>query len=777
MKPIVRFFLTTTALFFATTLSAQFYDDFLDGNLTADPAWQGTLDKFTITTVSAVENRLQLNDTTAVSGANRAYISTASQAMLNAEWNIVLDIKTTLTSGNYVRFYVATDQADLTAPLNGYFVWIGNTDKEIALYRQNGSKTTKIIDGTNGRATGNGSINVKLLRDADGNWTLYSQIGDEPDFALEGTYTDNTFKAATYAGMLIYYSKTNYANYACRLIEADGEPYIKPTQNIGKNDIVFTEIMADPDPQVELPNDEFLEIYNRTDTTIDLSGWTLQVNGKTATIAKGSIAAQSYAVLCADHVVSVFETYGNAIAVAPWNALTNSGARITLHDDEQHLVAWVDFSDAWYGNNGFKKDGGWSLERINTDYLDNHAENWQPADDTRGGTPAQPNSAANDLRDERQPRLTAIAAHTDTLTLHFSKSMDETTLADQHNFHFDLEIDTIFIEQPHAGTIRLHLTEPMTEAATYQLLCDNLLCVDGLPLDAVETTVALPVGPEQGDVIINEILFNPNDDGVDFVELYNLSDKTIDLSQLFVTRRTNGELEARTTICTEPRLFAPHTYLTLTSAPDIVCRQYDCPTDAMFATVKLPSLPDAEGNIAIALTDGTLLDELTYSAKMHHPFVSNPEGVSLERVNPHTPTQEPDNWQSAAFDAGYATPCRQNSQYAVPDLDNPTTKNFWLEHESFTPDNDGYRDLLQLNYRLPQDGFTATISIYTATGTRVRRLLDGELLATEGTITWNGRNDSDALCNAGVYVLFVEAVRPDGIVIRQKIVCALTLKG
>lgn len=94
MKPIVRFFLTTTALFFATTLSAQFYDDFLDGNLTADPAWQGTLDKFTITTVSAVENRLQLNDTTAVSGANRAYISTASQAMLNAEWHIALDIKT-----------------------------------------------------------------------------------------------------------------------------------------------------------------------------------------------------------------------------------------------------------------------------------------------------------------------------------------------------------------------------------------------------------------------------------------------------------------------------------------------------------------------------------------------------------------------------------------------------------------------------------------------------------------------------------------------------------
>ena len=355
--------------------------------------------------------------------------------------------------------------------------------------------------------------------------------------------------------------------------------------------------------------------------------------------------------------------------------------------------------------------------------------------------------------------------------------MDETTLADMSNFRFDLSIDTIFIEQPHARTIRLHLTEPMAETDTYNLQCENLFCVDDLPLDAVETAVALPVEPEQGDVVLNEILFNPKDGGVDFVELLNLSDRTLDLSQLFVTRRIDGELEARTTICTEPRLFAPHSYLTLTSDPDIVCQQYDCPADAMFTTVKLPSLPDAEGNIAIVLTDGTLLDELTYSAKMHHPFVSNPDGVAIERVNPHAPTQEPDNWQSAAFDAGYGTPCRQNSQYAVPDLDNPNDKPFWLEHESFTPDNDGYRDLLQLNYRLPQDGFTATITIYTATGTRIRRLLDGELLATEGTIVWNGRSDNDALCNAGVYVLFVEAVRPDGIVLRQKIVCALTLKG
>ena len=91
------------------------------------------------------------------------------------------------------------------------------------------------------------------------------------------------------------------------------------------------------------------------------------------------------------------------------------------------------------------------------------------------------------------------------------------------------------------------------------------------------------------------------------------------------------------------------------------------------------------------------------------------------------------------------------------------------------PDNDGFRDLLPINYRLPHDGFTATITIYNPTGTRMRRLLGGELTGTEGTIYWNGRNDSDALCGVGVYVIFVEAVRPDGAKIRQKIVCVLSM--
>lgn len=766
-------FLTILALCAPVWLSAQFYDDFLDNGIMLDSAWQGTCEKFCIKEIDATTNQLALNDSNAISGKNTAYLSRASQAIIDAEWQISLKLGVELTANNYVRYYVVADTANLGGALNGYFVWIGNSGKEISLYRQDGTKSTKIIDGADNRTAACNAIDLKLTRDSAGTWQLYSQIDDESTFTLEGATFDRTHLNARYAGIAFCYSKTNgCGKYLCNSISASGKPYTKPEQNVRKHDIVFTEIMADPEPQNQLPLHEYLEIYNRTDTAIDLADWTLAINNKVATIAEGRLKPHSYAIVCAENAVENLAPYGQTIVAAPWQLIPNAGAVVQLFDEQKRLVAWVDFTDKWYGNNAFKKDGGWSLERISNDYLDNHAENWKPSEHADGGTPGQPNSVAAELADNRAPRLEYIAATPDTIALHFSKSMDENDLTNLRHYE-GIDIAGIAIEEPHAQCVRLALAQPLT-ADSRTLTLDGLHCIDGLTLGTIDEQIALPQTPAVGDIVLNEILFNPKDDGVDFVELWNISDKTLDLGQLLVTRRRNGELDTRTAISNEPRIVAPHDFVVLTSDPNCVCAQYDCPERGWFATVKLPSLNDDEGNIVIALHDGSVIDELSYTAKMHHTFVSNPEGVSLERVNPHAPTQQADNWQSASFEVGYATPARQNSQY-LESSDDEQKQNFWIEYDTFTPDNDGFRDLLPINYRLPHDGFTATITIYNPNGVRMRRLLGGELVGTEGTIYWNGRNDSDVLCSVGVYVVFVEAVRPGGDTIRQKIVCVLSM--
>src|SRR3546814_4183484 len=54
----------------------------------------------------------------------------------------------------------------------------------------------------------------------------------------------------------------------------------------------------------------------------------------------------------------------------------------------------------------------------------------------------------------------------------------------------------------------------------------------GNPLKHAEHEFLLPQLPEPGEVVINEILFNPVEGGADYVEIYNRSGKILDLKDL-----------------------------------------------------------------------------------------------------------------------------------------------------------------------------------------------------------------------------------------------------
>ena len=771
MKRFLLFFL----VLFSTTMYAQFSDNFSDGNFTQNPLWQGSDAKFVVNN----SGQLQLNDNGATTGSNKAYLATQSQAIMSATWECSLSLKVVLTSANYVRFYLVSDTLDLSSSLNGYFVMLGGTTKEISLYRQNGLTITKLIDGNDNRlpAAAGYSVQLKVERSADGEWQLWSQLTADNQFVSEGTCRDKTLLKAAYSGLFFNYSSSNKANFACDSISAVGQPYIKPIQHVFKHDVVFTEIMADPDPVIHLPNTEFVEIYNRTDKPIDMAGWSLCVGDKCGTIIEGELLPHTFALLCASSKVTDFLTYGQVIPVSSFPAIPNSSALITLVSDEQKVVAWTDFSDAWYGDDAFKKAGGWSLERINVDYLDNFKDNWMPSQNNAGGTPSAPNSVSSNLSDQREPQLQYLAVLApDTLLLQFSKSMDDSTLQSISNYQLEpFAIRSLVVNQPYATAVSLILDDSLAANEKALLHISNLKCVDNLLLDSLSLRVSLPQQVMAGDVVINEILFNPKADGVDYIEILNISDKVLDLSSLLVTKRKGDYFDVPVSITNRQALCFPGDYWVLTSDPTVVCKQFSCAPLAHFSEVAIPSMNDDEGSVVLVLRDGTVVDEFSYSAKMHHPFVIISEGVSLERVNPFRPTQAPDNWQSASFESGYGTPGSQNSQYSVPSI---TTENslFWLEYDTFTPDNDGIQDLLHLNYQLTQDGFTVYADVFNANGVHQRQLLNGELVGMDGVITWNGLSDKGTLCDVGIYVLFVEAIHPSGSRIQKKMICVLSAR-
>ncbi|HPG73182.1 MAG TPA: hypothetical protein PLM49_02755, partial [Bacteroidales bacterium] len=183
-------------------LSAQFTDDFGDGDFTYNPTWSGHDAKFQV----SPDNRLWLNE---AEFTGDAYLSTPSQAVLDASWEFVVQYDFNPSSSNYAEVYLMSSQADLSTSLNGYYVRVGYTDDDICLFRKTGTAATRIIDGTNGRLnTATVNVRIKVTRDETGNWSLYSDTLGGFDYQTEGSVFDNSHATSSFFGVRCIYSTT-----------------------------------------------------------------------------------------------------------------------------------------------------------------------------------------------------------------------------------------------------------------------------------------------------------------------------------------------------------------------------------------------------------------------------------------------------------------------------------------------------------------------------------------------------------------------------------------
>ncbi len=263
---------------------------------------------------------------------------------------------------------------------------------------------------------------------------------------------------------------------------------------------------------------------------------------------------------------------------------------------------------------------------------------------------------------------------------------------------------------------------------------------------------------KERDIVINEILFNPHPGGVDYVELYNRSDSAIVLSTLALAQWRNGVL-IRLYPLGEGQL-APHDYLVLTTDGVDIQSRYTVPYPEKVKTLTtMPAYNDDSGTVMLTRTDTLVIDRFDYHESMHSALLRDPEGVALERRSTEAPTQEAANWYSAASTAGYGTPTARNSQsrewlYVEDD--------FLVEPALFSPDGDGYEDLLNITYRLVDCSLSANLSVYDSRGRLVRHLLRGALLGCEGALVWDGLDDEGQRCRQGQYLIVIEAYNSHG---------------
>ena len=534
--------------------------------------------------------------------------------------------------------------------------------------------------------------------------------------------------------------------------EVSGPPLSPSSNNSVSQKVVINELMVDPTPVVDLPPYEWIELHNTGEETLDLSGWKIAVGNAERTLSGASITAGGYLLLCTAAAAVELSRFGHTLVIQ-LPALRNSGNLVLLTNAEGQIVDQVNYSDTWYGSSA-KRNGGYTLERIDPLRSCDERNNWSASSDPSGGTPGARNSIFANNTDQTPPQiLQARAVSGTSVILIFSESIEPSLLTNLTNYAIAGLGNPYGFEERQADGLLLHWNQSMESNKSYWLELQNLadLCGNQLkqqPIELVWNTI-LP-----GDIIINEVLFNPLPGGFDYVELYNRSEAPVDLHRLVLAGRDNQlNLRQLISLGSSPTLMAPKQYLAFALQPEVVASQY--PWGCAGCIVKLPTMPayNNDKGWVVLLTEGNdLIDEFAYTEKMHHPLLHNVKGVSLERVDPYADTYAPGNWQSAAADAGFGTPGSRNSQ--MRRLNQKAT--VIAEPRAISPNGDGFNDAMDIRYTTPSPGWIANAWIFNLQGRPVQQLLHNQLVGTEGVLIWEANDPNGGRLPIGPYLLMFE---------------------
>jgi hypothetical protein len=361
-----------------------------------------------------------------------------------------------------------------------------------------------------------------------------------------------------------------------------------------------------------------------------------------------------------------------------------------------------------------------------------------------------------------------------SIQLNFNEILDKSTVLEKAHYLWvekGIQPSIVHFNEYKPNQVVLKFANSFDSDRSYTLEIKELADLKGNRIPeafALSFYFPKPLSQEK-DLVINEILFNPLADGVDFLELYNASDQILDLDALELLNLSRSEVGVY--IEDGPDLF-PGDYLLMCS-DTAGLYMYDLPEELHYFSLDLPPFNNDSGNITLHCR-GVTIDSFDYHEDMHFPLVSDPEGVSLERLSPALESNDKNTWHSASGVVGGATPGKRNSQFRTFEFSK--NKTFSLISPVFSPDNDGFEDQLMINYQLEKEGYLATIKVFDAYGQYIRTLVNNSLLGVSGFVTWDGLSESASYLPTGPYLIHCSIFDLEGNRFQQKLLAYLACR-
>lgn len=494
--------------------------------------------------------------------------------------------------------------------------------------------------------------------------------------------------------------------------------------------VVINEVLAnEPGSLTSL---EWVELYNTGTFAIDLKDWKF-IEGNDTTVITDAvfIEGEGYLVIARKLLAEAgdsgsFEAHwGNASGV--WGdfvmenfpvleakmSLTNSGGTLSLIDTYGNAQSFT-----W--NKDFGDKISW--EKIDPDVPDS-LSNWSACTLYQGSTPGRVNSVTpveNDLAIQQISATTPAILPNIDFNLEI-KIQNVGTQNSQPNYldiydctnslqnlarfqklASQIEIPEIPINETYTLNVTLNLSE-----GNYRLCCT--VGPDDKYYNNLKT-IDIKVGSFLPDIAINEIMAAPDlsKNQTEWVELYNRSEKTVNLKNWFIGDKNNSTL-----ISSDELLVSPSTFLILTEDRNKFLATYPDINSSVIQVESWQTLNNSDDGV-------TLKDSLDFSVEQIIYGTLPPNGVSWERIDFDKSGSDSANWWRSVDPSG-ATPGKENSVHTTFS----SNIHLKLSPNPFSPDGDGFDDELNIEYQIPL-GSNLTLKIYDVKGRSVRTLLNDQ---------------------------------------------------
>ncbi len=427
---------------------------------------------------------------------------------------------------------------------------------------------------------------------------------------------------------------------------------------------VINEIMYAP----EAPEPEWVEILNRRTGPVDLKNWLLS---DAAVTSRHPIVRTSVLVPSGGYVLLTRDSSGlrdvhhdlavPVLAVAGFPSLNNDGDATVLYDPGGRVIDSLMYDPLWGGADGR------SLERIDAEAPATEQTNWGPCRGAGGSTPGIRNSIAR--------RDVDISMDSLTLSHSFPRVGDTvTTKVWMHNpGRYDAvpgRVDFYCTEvsgnpaEEYLGTVPLPLPVPPLGRAGAEFRLRlwrsgdhriRAVVVPTVDEDSTNNSASTRFRAEgrAGAVRINEILYDPDPGGPEWIELYNRGSDTLDLNEWRIGNRNSL---SRYRLVTGNVPLVPGAFAVVTKDSGSFARVWA----THCVVIPVPSVPVAWlGNVsdAVVVTDswGVCVDSVPYRSAW-----GRAGGTSLERRDCEVSSVDSLNW-AASGDSSGGTPGRENS--------------------------------------------------------------------------------------------------------------------